>query len=116
MESLTPSLYSSDTSTSRECTSSVTMAFSEVTSTNAPGSAVFLDEVRGQIAIAQMQIIDSANTAIVVQNTPAALVLNFGDTTIDSLTGPTQADNVDLTTNNGNNVTLVFSRLRIIFP
>ena len=95
---------------------SVTMAFSEVTSTNAPGSAVFLDEVRGQIAIAQMQIIDSANTAIVVQNTPAALVLNFGDTTIDSLTGPTQADNVDLTTNNGNNVTLVFSRLRIIFP
>jgi hypothetical protein len=95
---------------------SIDLAFDSVSSEDSPASGIFLDTVSGSLRIGATSIVDSAFTSIVIQNTPAPLLADFGATTIESLIGPTLSDNVDTSVGNGANLTIRFGSLTITGP
>ena len=94
----------------------IDLQFATLQSTDSPGNAVLLDTVSGRLVSAASVFDGAVAKSIVIQNTPAPLLVNFGDTTIDSTLGPALTDNVDTTMGNGGNVTLLFESLSITFP
>jgi hypothetical protein len=95
---------------------SASLQFSSLSSSNSGTSGILVDTVSGTFNSSSVFIHDSAAKSIVVKNTPATLNMNMGTTTIDSLLGPTQADNVDTSTNNGTFLNLSFTKLTINYP
>lgn len=95
---------------------SIDLAFDSVSSEDSPASGIFLDTVSGSLRIGATSIVDSAFTSIVIQNTPAPLLADFGVATIESLIGPTLGDNVDTAVGNGANLTIRFDSLMITGP
>lgn len=94
----------------------VDLQFDLVQSDDSPAGGIFLDTVTGRIRIATTTLNLPATTAIVIQNTPAPLDIQFGITTIDSTISDAFADNVDTTTGNGANLTIDFETLTITGP
>jgi hypothetical protein len=94
----------------------IDLVFDSVDSEDSPASGIFLDTVSGSLQIGATSLVDSAFTSIVIQNTPAPLLADFGDTTIESLIGPTLSDNVDTSVGNGTNLTIRFDSLTITGP
>lgn len=94
----------------------VNLAFDGVTSSASPTSGVFIDTTTGTIQIAATTISGAVGTAIVVQNTPAPLSVNFGTTVIDSTVSDVFADNIDTTVGNGANLSIDFDTLTITGP
>ncbi|MCA8993006.1 MAG: hypothetical protein KDA88_13540 [Planctomycetaceae bacterium] len=94
----------------------VGLVLNSIRSDNSPTNGVILDTVTGAIDIAQSTLFMSTAPAILIQNTPAPLNANFGNTEIHSTISGLQADNVDTTMGNGMNLTVGFDNLNIIFP
>lgn len=94
----------------------VGLLFDTVTSTGSPGHGIFLDTVTGRVGITATTVSGSALAAIVVQNTPAPLSLQFGETVINSLISDAFADNIGTTVGNGTNLSIDFSSLTITGP
>ncbi len=94
----------------------IDLQFATLQSTNSAANAIFLDTVAGRLTSASTTLNGSVAKSILIQNTPAPLLVDFGVTTIDSTIGPTASDNVDTTMGNGGNLTLQFDSLTITFP
>ena len=94
----------------------VTMTLGTVRSDNSPTNGILLDTVSGTLTIGTTILNTSTGIPLVIQNTPAPLTAKFGNTTIHSMIGPSQAANVDTTTGNAANLTISFTPLTIIFP
>jgi hypothetical protein len=94
----------------------IDLQFATLQSTNSAANAIFLDTVAGTLTSASTTLNGSVAKSILIQNTPAPLLVNFGETTIDSTIGPTVSDNVDTSMGNGGNLTLEFESLLITFP
>jgi hypothetical protein len=94
----------------------VDLQFDLVQSDDSPASGIFIDTVTGRIRIATTMLNEPLATAIVIQNTPAPLDIQFGITTIDSTISAAFADNVDTSVGNGANLTIDFESLTITGP
>ncbi len=87
-----------------------------VQSDDSPTEGLFLDTVTGNIAITTTTINNAVGTAIVIQNTPAPLDIQFGNTTILSTVNDDFNTNIDTLVGNGANVTTEFTSLSITGP
>lgn len=94
----------------------VDLQFDLVQSDDSPTNGIFLDTVSGRIDIATTTLNLPLMTAILIQNTPAPLSIDFGVTTIDSTISDAFADNVDTTTGNVGNLMIEFETLTITGP
>lgn len=94
----------------------VTMTLGTVRSDTSPTNGIMLDAVSGSLVIGTTILNDSVGIPLVIQNTPAALTANFGNTTIDSTISALQADNVDTTIGNGAFLNISFTTLQITGP
>jgi len=94
----------------------VNLAFDAVTSNASPTNGIFIDTTNGVINIAATTIDSSVMPSILIQNTPAALSINFGTTVIDSTISDDFADNIDTTIGNGANLSIDFDTLTITGP
>lgn len=94
----------------------IAINLSTVRSDTSPTNGIRLDEVTGALNIGTTILNSGVGTPILIQNTPNPLIARFGNTSIRSTIGPTQADNVDTTAGNGDNLTLSFTTLNIVFP
>lgn len=94
----------------------VTLTLNTVRSDNSPTEAFIIDTVTGAININSTTLNNSVGTPIVISNTPAPLLVNFGNTVIRSTISDQQADNIDTSVSNGPNLLLNFTSLRIFGP
>jgi hypothetical protein len=94
----------------------VGMSLATVRSDTAPTNGIKLDTVRGALTIDTTILNDGVGIPIVIQNTPAELTANFGNTTIKSTISDQKDDNIDTATNNGTNLEIIFTSLSITGP
>ncbi|MEZ6054877.1 MAG: right-handed parallel beta-helix repeat-containing protein, partial [Planctomycetaceae bacterium] len=94
----------------------VDLTFDLVQSDDSPTEGIFLDTVAGNIAITSTTINSAVGTAILIQNTPSPLDIQFGDTTILSTVNDDFATNIDTSVGNGTNLTIDFTSLSITGP
>lgn len=92
---------------------SVDMAFKSVTSINSPGSGIILDTVDGELRIANTIISGAKGMPVVIRNTLAPLVVDFGATKVVTSRGLAKGENFDFSENNGSNVVVDFASLLI---
>ena len=91
----------------------IDLQFASIQSSDSPTSGILLDAVSGSLVSQSTTINGATATAIVISNTPAALDVNLGDVSIQSLTGPLEADNIDTSVNNGANLNLITNSITI---
>ncbi len=94
----------------------IAINLSTVRSDTSPTNGIRLDTVNGALNIGTTILNNGVGTPILIQDTPSPLIARFGNTSIHSTIGATQAQNVDTTTGNGDNLTISFTTLSIVFP
>ncbi|CAK9013116.1 Invasin [Durusdinium trenchii] len=92
---------------------SVDMSFKSVTSINSPGSGIILDTVDGELRIANTIVSGAKGMPVVIRNTLAPLVVDFGATKVVTGHGLAKWDNFDFSENNGSHVVVDFASLLI---
>ena len=94
----------------------IAINLSTVRSDTSPTNGIRLDTVNGALNIGTTILNNGVGTPILIQDTPSPLIARFGNTSIHSTIGAAQAQNVDTTTGNGDNLTISFTTLSIVFP